>query len=600
MRYIALVATLIPGLVLFYAGFMVTDRAHTIITDIFASPTESPAPQPEIPTPPRQASLFTFADLDNHPDQLHGAYTALPLNSLGDMPVHEAHLTGFRDLLNIYVARQSMDDNFTVRVIDRRSSGLLERYTIEHLRQEYEQTGQADWSAIDSIRGTMSSRLIGKYRRRGVPLEDIMIKWGRLDQVKEARLRDEPFISYEIQLSRMLNLSLMATELGTVETFNDDRLISTVGARSRYQIMPYMLRRFGIQEYQLRTPAGHHVQVREEWHPLLTMEASFTIIKGYTNAVGHEIPGISAYHTGPFNIFKIYNMYLTSPERMYSPSATVMDAYLWALTEGFDDVAEVSGFRRYSRSYIATAYGSLKGAESIPVDISKTDRVERVQTLPGERLYLRELLEGLCMFDEKLDWGRAGVDSLHYNRFRTLNQHIDLPDFAPEETGLLPEKGNVLLTTRRSSQPVRFFLPIGATELLTSAGFEQIDSTATFHFDENTYSLPAGGLTVWDKQYNALVDDIKHFGFTDENRTRLFILAERFEKLYAANPTHFRSLQLQIINLHKNLWKTRYWSELAHNAAAASGSAEVVELPSTPMGLTRRMSFAEPAQDITK
>ncbi len=597
ISYITVVASMLLGIILVIAGFVFTGQAHSYVEEVFSSPVPTPEPQPETPAAPRQASLFTLTDLDNHPDNLHGAYTTLPLNSLDNLPVQENHLSNFRDLLGIYVSRQSEDDNFTVRVIDRRSSGLLERYTIENLKQEYQENGEADWQAIDAIRGTVSSKLIGKYRRRGVPLEDIMVKWGRLDQVKEARLRDEPFISYEIQLSQMLDLSLMATELGTVETFNDDRLISTVGARSRYQIMPYMLRRFGIQEYQLRTPAGNMVEVREEWHPLLTMEASFVIIKGYTNAVGHEIPGISAYHTGPFNIFKIYNMYLQSPKRMFTPSATVMDAYLWALTEGFDEVSESSGFRRYSRSYVATAYGSLKGAENIPVDTTKTDRIERVQTLVEEELYLKDLLEMLCRYDDQLNWGRANTDSSHYDRFRTLNQHIDLPDFEEGEEGIVPAKGNILLTTRRSTQPVRFFLPIGAVDLLKKDGFEKFDMLTTFRFDDNTYKLPAEGLTVWDEQYNALVDDIKHFGFTDENRTRLFILTDRFEKLYEADPTHYRSLQLQIIRLHKNLWRTRYWSELAHNTAAASGSAEVPALPSTPMGLTQRISFVEPAEE---
>ncbi len=92
---------------------------------------------------------------------------------------------------------------------------------MENLSQEYAATGVADWDAIDAMRGKWSSKLIGKYRRRGVPMEDIMVKWGRLNQVKEARVREEPFISYEIRLSQMLNLSLLSTELGTVETFND-------------------------------------------------------------------------------------------------------------------------------------------------------------------------------------------------------------------------------------------------------------------------------------------------------------------------------------------------------------------------------------------
>ena len=352
--------------------------------------------------------------------------------------------------------------------------------------------------------------------------------------------------------------------------------------------MPYMLRRFNIYTYNLWTPKGETVEVREEWHPLLTMEASFTIIKGYSNAVGHEIPGISAYHTGPFNIFKIYNMYLTKEKPLFTPSATVMDAYLWALTEGFEDVSEDSGFRRYSRSYIPTAYGSLKGAELIPVDTARTEKVERVQTIKGERMYLAELLDQLKAVDTSLNWGRAANDTLYYDRFRALNPHIDLPEYSGEEA--VPENGNVLLTTRQLSRPVRFFLPVGSTALLARAGFNKLDASKTFKFDNDTYVQPEEDITVWDKQYATLVDDIKHFGFTTENRTRLFILAERFEKLHEATPTHFRSIQLKIIMLHRNLWRTRYWSELAHNTAAASGQVEVTTLPAAPMGLTQRIS----------
>lgn len=592
ISYVAILVLVLISTVLIIAGFVSNGQAQFVVQTAFeAPPAGSPEPDNTSTPKPVASTLFALTDLDNHPDMLHGDYTAAPLISLDNHPVHNEHLSDFRDLLDIYVARQSMDDNFTVRVIDRRTSGLLERYTIESLRENYLATGEADWAYIDSIRGNISSRLIGKYRRRGVPLEDIMIKWGRLDQVKEARKRDEPFISYEIRLSQMLDLSLLSTELGTVETFNDDRLVSTVGARSRYQIMPYMLRRFNIHNHELWTPKGETVLVQEEWHPLLTMEASFIIIKGYSNAVGHEIPGISAYHTGPFNIFKIFNKYLTNQQPLFTPSSTVMDAYLWALTEGFEDVAEDSGFRQYSRSYIPTAYGSLKGAELIPVDTARTELVERVQTVESERLYLAELLEQLEQLGEKLDWGHAADDTLYYNRFRSLNQHIDLP--AAKEGELIPGNGNVLLTTRRSSRPVRFFLPVGATKLLAGAGFEKLDAAHTFTFDHNTYVIDEEDMTVWDKQYAALVDDIKYFGFTNENRTRLFILAERFDKLYEADPSHYRSLQLQIINLHKNLWRTRYWSELAHNTAAASGRAEVATKPTTPMGLTQRIFFDE-------
>ena len=200
ISYIAVVATVLLLTMLVIAGFVYTGQAQSIVQHILES--QEDAPEPDAPVPaPRESTLFALTDLDNHPDFIHGEYTAAPLISLDDHLVHNQHLSDFRDLLGIYVSRQSMDDNFTVRVIDRRTSGLLERYTMENLSADYAATGVADWEAIDAMRGTWSSKLIGKYRRRGVPMEDIMIKWGRLDQVKEARVREEPFISYEIRLS---------------------------------------------------------------------------------------------------------------------------------------------------------------------------------------------------------------------------------------------------------------------------------------------------------------------------------------------------------------------------------------------------------------
>ena len=597
LSYIFLALTL-----LVVAGFVVTGPVQSLTNQVFSSAVpsfETPRPEPPKPDPATQPlpQTFLLTDLDNHPDRVHGNYTVDPLISLSGAPLHNRHLTSFRDLLGIYVHRQSVDDNFTVRVLDQRTTGLLELYSLEAPKMAYQEAGYADWNEIDVSRGHISSRLIGKYRRRGVPMEDITVKWGRLDQVKEARKRDEPFIEYEIRLAQTLGLSLLATELGTVETFNDDKLISTVGARGRYQIMPYMLRRYGINTYSLWTPRGSTIEVHEEWHPLLMMETTFTIIKGYTNAVGHEIPGISAYHTGPFNIFRIYNMYLTREKPLFSPAATVMDAYLWALTEGFPEVSENSGFQHYSRSYIPTAYGSLRGAENILIDTRKTLYVDRVQTLEGKRVYLSALLENISAFQHELNWGTAAQDTSLYDRFRTLNPHIDLPE-RTNGNELVPRAGNVLLTTHRSSRPVRFFLPPGSLNRLDADLYAHFDHDKTFAFNHKTYMKPVDtGFTVWDQQYDILVDDIKYFGFTAENRARLNILVERFEKLAVSHPSTYRSLQLRIIKLHQNLWRTRYWTELANNAAAAAGRAQPTLQPPSPISLTQRLSFAEPTTE---
>src|SRR5690606_18549735 len=131
-------------------------------------------------------------------------------------------------------------------------------------------------------------RLVEKYAKKGIPKADITVKWGRKNQVLEARRNEAAFIEYEVRLARYLGLSLLATEIGTVETFNRDRLVSTVGARSRYQMMPYLLRQRGIHHYELANAAGKKVSVFEEWHPLLTMEPAMLTLRGYSNAVGHE------------------------------------------------------------------------------------------------------------------------------------------------------------------------------------------------------------------------------------------------------------------------------------------------------------------------
>ena len=599
LTYIVLAATLVA-----VGGFVWTGPVQTLATQITdegsltfmdREPEEEPEPFLPLEAVIPKAS-FTAHDLENHPDKLHGAYISDPFVTLQENhQLNKAHLKQFRDLLNIYESRQAEDDNFTVRVIDRRTNGLLERYTMERVKEQFMHAESPDWEAIDELRKIESSRLIGKYRRRGVPLEDIMIKWGRLDQVKRARQRDLPFIEYEVQLSQTLGLSLLATELGTVETFNSDRMVSTVGARGRYQMMPYMLRKFNIHTYNLWAKGGNTIEVKEEWHPLITMEPAFTIIRGYGNAVGHEIPGISAYHTGPFNIFFIYNMYLKQKKKHISAASTVMDAYLWALTEGFEDVSEDTGFRHYSRSYVATAYGSFKGTEDLPVDTTQTHLTERVQTKLGADLYLSDLLEALEPIADQLDWSFAPRDSSLYTRFRAFNPHINLPAEKATDTTLVPKGADVFLTTRNLKRPVRFFLPLGASELLNNRDFNPLSAEHIFHFDHDTYAVNPDDITVWDRQYTKLVEDVNFFGFTRENRDQLLILVERFEKLAESQPSNFRRLQLNVIKMHRDLWRTRYWNDLANNTASSSDQIEVTNNTptSSPIGLTKRISVAD-------
>ena len=592
----------LAAMLVIVGGFVWTGPVQTLAVqlveqnDAYVPPAANPEPGNK-PFLPLEATIpeasFTAEDLANHPETIHGEYISDPFVSLGEHhSINKKHLKEFRDLLNIYEWRQADDDNFTVRVIDKKTSGLLERYTLEKVKQRYEETGIADWESIDLLRSQESSRLIGKYRRRGVPLEDILIKWGRLDQVRNARERDLPFIEYEISLSQSLGLSLLSTELGTVETFNTDDMVSAVGARGRYQMMPYMLRRYNIHTYSLWTRSGATVQVKEEWHPLLTMESAFTIIKGYTNAVGHEIPGISAYHTGPFNIFFIYNLYLQQERGLFEPTSTVMDAYMWALTEGFEEVSEDTGFRTYSRSYVAAAYGSFKGTESLAIDTTRTHLTERVQTRANVKMYLSELLEHIKPFEDELDWSFASEDTSLYEKFRRFNPHISLPD--PSLEASIPREGDVFLATRNTRQPVRFFLPLGTTQKLVAKGFDLISEKDVFAFDHNTYRVTPDDITAWDRQYADLVDDVKYFGFTRENRDLLNILVRRFEKLAESNPSTYRTLQLSIIKLHQNLWRTRYWNELADHTAAHTAEQHIADVtPPAPIGLTKRITIAD-------
>lgn len=534
---------------------------------------------------------FTFKELDNHPDRIHGAVFANPIYTLREDEVRSELVTPFRDLLNIYVMRQAVDDNFTIRVIDNRTNSLLERATLEEERAQLFAGADTDWKRVDERRASESGRLVGKYRRRGIPLDAIVVKWGRVDQIADARRREAPYIEYEIKLSRLLGLSLLATEIGTVETFNDDRLVSSVGARGRYQMMPYMLRRNDIHSYSLPIAGGGRVDVWEEWHPLLTMEPAFVIVKGYSNAVGHEIPGISAYHTGPFNIFTIYEMYLNDPSTRFTPASNVVDAYLWALTEGYGAVSEDTGFRTYSRTYVPSAYGALRSTESHPIDTSSTAHLERIQLADGASLTLSALIEALACLETPLDWGPAAADTSLYARFRTLNPHFLLP---PTEAGrAVPIAGDVHLTAWHQEGPVRFFLPLGATSLLQSDGIVALADARVFRFDQDTYRLgDSEDVTVWDRQYEDLVKDIGHFGFNRENMARLELLTRRFEALAAERPTHYRQLQLSIIALHNSLWKTGFWRELSASAEAASRRSHTTAHPGEVMGLSPRMAFA--------
>ena len=485
-------------------------------------------------------------------------------------------LRRFHDLLNQYVHRQAEDDNFTVRILDRRTNEVLELYELTELRTAHERGKELDWETVDARRYEVMERLVNKYEERGVPLDDIIVRWGRANQVRTAHARDRPYQAYERRLAEYLGLSLLATEMGTVETFNQDHLVSAAGARSRYQMLPWVLRRGGVTEYALSAADGSQVQVREERHPLLVLEPAFLLLRGYVNAVGHEIPGLSAYHTGPGNIFKLYrHYYATGP---LSRSSTVADAYAWSVTKGFDTVSHESTFGGDSRGYVPALYGALAARDNRPVSQSPPLRAVRLQLKPGASVRLETLLTPLRTAARSFDWGPAADTARStYERFRALNPHVDLP---PSTGGSVPEAGNVRLVSSVEGRAVEFFLPLGAPATLRAAGIDAVDSTATFRYDTSTYAPPAPQQrTRWDRRYATLVDNIAHFGFTRENRARLLRLHDRFETLAEQRPTRFRQRQLRIIGIHRRLWRSGPWEELAEATKRATKGLQIEGQP---------------------
>ena len=331
-----------------------------------AAEADSAAAAEEAPLIPR--GPFTLTSLDVHPDRVYAPYLSGAFIQSSDSTSEDVTLDDFRAQLDIYQKRQGVDDNFSIRVLDNRTAKTLEVFTLRAQRDRFEESGDANWDQIDRLRRDATNTLIRKWVARGIPKPAVAIRWGRANQVAEARDRELRTIEYEIRYARQLGLSLLATEIGTVETFNQDWMVSPVGARSRYQMMPDILDLFDVHTYTLPAQAGT-VQVREEISPLLAMQSAFLLLRGYANAVGHEIPGISSYHTGPGNIFHLYQTFLRA--NAGNPNIgdkNVIDAYMWGVTDGFERVRKQSSFGPYSRAYVLQAYGSLRAVENKEID----------------------------------------------------------------------------------------------------------------------------------------------------------------------------------------------------------------------------------------
>jgi len=576
-RLSAVMLSVVTLLVLLLVGPRFHPGQSQIVPGIFPfNLASSPAPGEASPSA-TSPSAPALEDLSAHPSTKLAPYFA-PSASVSSAST-SAVLPQFHDLLDQYVLQQTQDDNFTIRVLDRRSNEVLELFELTELRAAYRRGKNLDWKTVDERRYEAMEQLVDTYEQRGVPVDDIIVRWGRANQVRAAHERGRPYQAYERRLAEYLGLSLLATEIGTVETFNQDHLVSAAGARSRYQMLPWVLRRSGVNEYTLPTETDSWVRVREERHPLLVLEPAFLLLRGYVNAVGHEIPGLSAYHTGPGNIFKLYRQYYTASDH-FTSSATVADAYAWAVTEGFDTVSKNSTFGGDSRGYVPAAYGALMAREDQPLDLSPSLQAARLQLKPGATITLRELLAPLDSAGQSQGlsgWGPRADDGTIYERFRALNPHIDLP---PSNDGAVPEGGNVRFISAVDGKAVRFFLPLRAPAILRTAGLDAIDPSATFRYEDSTYAGPAPSqVTRWDRQYEALVNDIAHFGFTKQNRDRLLRLHDRFETLAEQRPTRYRRRQLRIISIHRRLWRSAPWEELAEATRRAMDRMKVEGQP---------------------
>jgi len=534
---------------------------------------------PSADDPPEETALaggddlllrsYRFTDLDMHPDRAFGAYFSgaffTDAADREEASTATSAVDDFRTQLEIYRRRAGEDDNFSIRVYDSRTWRTLEVFTLRDLRERFEQTGVANWDRIDAHRRDASNGLIQKWVGQGIPRDAIATRWGRSNQIHEARVREESFIEYEIRYARQLGLSLLTTEIGTVETFNQDWMVSPANARGRYQMMPDILQLFNLRTYTVPAASGT-VTVREELHPLLALMGSFQLVRGYTNAVGHEIPGVSAYHTGPGNIFHVYQTYLRAKSNDPGiQNASVIDAYMWGVTNGFERVRQQSSFGPHSRGYVLSAYGALRAVEDVPVDPTKTLRTERVRLATGQSITLSALLEMLAPHGARLNWGYGIDHDSLYERFRQLNGHMALPEGSGASATAVPAAGDLRLSSSAGNAPLRFFLPYGASELLERIRPGLLDAGATFLFNEDAFADPAvtGEKTRWDYAYEQLVQDIAQFGFTRQNRSRLEGIYRQFVRLAEEDPTHYRTAQLQILTIHRRVWQTTRFVDLA-------------------------------------
>lgn len=480
-----------------------------------------------------------------HPDSLYPAWK--------ESAHHGERGKAFNNLLALYRWRQATDDNYTLRVVDGRTDSVLvvRRLTPTQLIQiPSDPSRRSEWEQIDRLRREETRSLVDDFEVRGIPRRDIIVKWGRASEVQQAQQRDRPFDPYELEWASHFSLSLLATEISTVETFNDDRLVSSAGARSRYQFMPDLIERFGLSSFVVPTQGGSGVRVRPYEHPLHIMEPAMITMRAYSNAVGHEIPGLSAYHSGPFNIFAIYRAYLSDPSITAQQSISPLDAYIWGITSGFETVSQQTSFKNMSRGYVPALYGSLYLK---PVPDFEHEAFRGIEIAwEGETTYLSTLLKRIT------DSTATSDHAAFVRTFKRINTHIAWYD--AEASSIDPRED---LVVRRDERPLTFFLPIhGNNDIpILPEGINVIRRIAPESVRPTMVPLPV------DLAYMDLVQEVTRFDVSLDTRTRLIDMLDEARELYAQFPTAYRYQQLMIMSLHEQIWRSDHFERLVESLA---------------------------------
>jgi hypothetical protein len=166
-------------------------------------------------------------------------------------------------------------------------------------------------------------------------------------------------------------------------------------------------------------------------------------------------------------------------------------------------------------------------------------------------------------------------------RFRRINPHINLPP--QRSTGTVPIEANVRFVSEQRSTPVRFFVPRGATARLADSGYEPFDEGRTVVFDHGSFDIPDYSYRDVDREYATLVNDIRSFGFTFANRVDLDSLYQDFQTAYTREPTHFRWIAKETARLHRWVWKSRNFDELASVVETARSRVTIPAMAPAPL-----------------